>query len=95
MEMMKEIFGELWALLGDVVQFVWPEDPMLVGVILGLVLPKALGLLRKIKVVGAAYDLCGRGVSWVGEKALFGPLRWLKGKDKEAAEKLDDKLPKE
>ena len=95
MEMMKEIFGELWILLGNAVQFIWPEDPMLIGVLIGLGIPGLLGLLRKIKVIGSAFDLVGRGASWLGEKAIFGPLRWLRGKDKQAADALDSKLPKE
>ena len=57
MEMMKEIFGELWVLLGDVVQLAWPEDPMLIGFIMGLLLRPAYRLMKSIPLIKSVVAL--------------------------------------
>ena len=57
MEMMKEIFGELWVLLGDVVQLAWPEDPLLVGFLMGFLLRPAYQLAKKIPLLKSVVAL--------------------------------------
>ena len=89
MEMMKEIFGELWVLLGDVVQLAWPEDPMLIGFLGGVALPHVYRLTKKVPLVKSVVALGERAVikGWsLTGGWLIAKARGLMGKAKDAVD---------
>tara|TARA_B100000700_G_C14740889_1_gene712934 strand:- start:313 stop:594 length:282 start_codon:yes stop_codon:yes gene_type:complete len=89
MEMMKEIFGELWVLLGDVVQLAWPEDPMLIGFIMGLLLRPAYRLMKSVPFVKSVVALGERAVikGWsLTGGWLIAKAKGLMGKAKDAVD---------
>lgn len=89
MEMIKEVFGELWVLLGDLVQLAWPEDPMLIGFIMGLLLRPAYSLVKKVPLVKSVAALGERAVArgWALTGGwLVAKVRGAMGKAKDAVD---------
>jgi len=69
MDMIKELLSELFRLLEAAAQLMLPEDPMLQGMVLGLLIMPAYRLLRKLPLIRSVVGLGERAVCWVWDRS--------------------------